>query len=290
MQKQQSEEYNRLVLDEVKSYEALAKPVKTCLLMRLIIKKTDIDNLHPNPKDEFSDPAIGPNYEIVSRYADDIRKSIGRSFEPFENPLEVVKMSTGGYMILNGHHRWYAAIRMGLPTMPIHITNIATNEEIIETVKRSERKKAVSFDLDEVLLTDGVRVPRDRRFFWPLSKVFPETLRLRTTSLIRELHREGYDVWVYTGSYRTAGYIRELFFLHGTKVDGVVNGMKHSDVSLQEVFRAKYETILHIDNESVTRVCPGTKEYEVLELHADGHTWASEAMKAVKGMAQNGTK
>lgn len=34
-------------------------------------------------------------------------------------------------------------------------------------------------------------------------------------------------MWVYTTSYRSAGYIRRLFWLHGIRLAGVVNQTRH---------------------------------------------------------------
>ena len=56
-----SEEYQQLVLNDLKNLEGLSHPVKASLPERLFVRKTSTDNLHPNPKDEFSDPKIGPN-------------------------------------------------------------------------------------------------------------------------------------------------------------------------------------------------------------------------------------
>ena len=39
--------------------------------------------------------------------------------------------------------------------------------------------------------------------------------------------RLGWEVWVYTTSYRSAGYIRRLFWLHGIRLAGVVNQARH---------------------------------------------------------------
>ena len=37
----------------------------------------------------------------------------------------------------------------------------------------------------------------------------------------------GWEIWVYTTSYRSAAYIRRLFWLHGIQLDGVVNQARH---------------------------------------------------------------
>ena len=39
-------------------------------------------------------------------------------------PIPVEKMYPEGYMILNGHHRWAAALRLGQPEIPVKIVNL----------------------------------------------------------------------------------------------------------------------------------------------------------------------
>lgn len=106
--KTETEEYRRWVLDDLKNYEKLNRPVKTGLLKRLVIRKLPLSKLHPNPQDEFCQTSIGPNYSIISDYEKYFRQMISMQQEligPFDEPLTVEKMSTGGYMILNGHHQ-----------------------------------------------------------------------------------------------------------------------------------------------------------------------------------------
>ncbi len=70
-------------------------------------KKANVNDLHANPLDEFSNPRIGPSDSAVSRYMKEINTT-GRLSEP----IEVQKLSTGGYEIVNGHHRWLSAQKL----------------------------------------------------------------------------------------------------------------------------------------------------------------------------------
>ena len=128
-----SEEYKRLVLDDIKSFEKLNHPVKAGLLERLLVRKLPLSELHPNPQDEFCMESIGPSYAIISDYEKTFRDRIRHGediFGQYDDPLMVEKMSTGGYMILNGHHRWMAARRIHLGKVPIRIVNVTTAEDI----------------------------------------------------------------------------------------------------------------------------------------------------------------
>ena len=137
-----NEEYRQLVLEDIRKYEGIWRPVRASLPERLLRRKAPAEKLHPNPDDEFSKPGVGPNYEIVGRYAEEIRRAQGRSYEPIRERLMVQKMSTGGYMILNGHHRWMAAHRMGLPKLPVRVINAPDDQKILLELKNSDKKCA----------------------------------------------------------------------------------------------------------------------------------------------------
>lgn len=282
-----SEEYRRIVLDDLKRYEKLNHPVKTGLLKRLLIRKLPLNKLHPNPQDEFCDAAIGPNYSIIAEYQKDFRELMRMGMPPigpYDEPLMVEKMSTGGYMILNGHHRWMAARRLGIKEIPVHIVNVSTDEEIISAVDRSNRNMCVSFDLDEILLTDGEVYPAHKEFGFPFDKIYRKTLRRNVPILIKELQTMGFDVWVYTGEYYPEAYIRLLFRLHGAKVDGIINGMRHRKgrSKIREAFTGRYRISLHIDNEDVTCVRTQTKDYEMFAIDSVDQDWASEAVSRLR--------
>ena len=284
---QVTEEYRHLVLDDLKNYENLNHPVKTSIVKRLLVRKLPAVQLHPNPQDEFCDPAIGPNYSIVADYERNFREMLRTDqdpFGPFDDPLMVEKMSTGGYMILNGHHRWMAARRLGMRKVGVHIVNVSTDEDIIAAVKKSRRNMCVSFDLDEVLLTDGSVYPAHREFGFLRRRIYRKTLRRNAPILIRELQRMGFDVWVYTGEYYPDRYIRRLFRLHGVKVDGVINGMRHrkGKSKIREAFSGKYRISLHADNGGLTCVRTRTGEYEMYDIDSVDHDWANQIVQKLR--------
>ena len=284
-----SEEYQRLVLDDLKNLEGLSHPVKASLPERLFVRKTSTDNLHPNPKDEFSDPKIGPNYEIVSNYANGYRYAMKSHDDPFDNqdPLQVTKVSGGGYMLLNGHHRWMAAERVGLDPMKIHIVNIPSDDDVISKINSSDKKVCVSFDLDEVLLTDGKRCPAAPNFIFPFNLIYKKRLRKNAHLLINELRRMGFEVWVYTGEFYSDDYVNFMFKLCGTKIDGVVCGSKRqkNDHRVSRAFTEKFDVSVQIFNQMISVVNNRTKEFNVEQIPESGSAWASSAITTLKKMA-----
>ena len=138
----------------------------------------------------------------------------------------------------------------------------------------------VSFDLDEVLFVSPGTHKTEPPLPFPLNKIFPERLRLGTPALIRELQSLGYDVWVYTSSFRTEKYIRTLFRLYGVRFNGIVNGQRHlKEVqgrhreSLPQKLPNHYRISLHVDDESV--ICSLGPQYgfRAYQLDAEDDEW-----------------
>lgn len=260
-----SDDYKMMVLDDLRDNIGLQQPVRASLLERLIVKNVSVKKLHPSPDDEFSNPKIGPNYSIIQDYAQKIMRNKMLGDRIFKEPIIVEKLVPSGYRVLNGHHRWMAALKTDIKKVPVQIVNVTPDEAIFKIVRESTRTKCVSFDLDEVLL-------RDRE------------LRKNAGSLITELRNMGFDVWIYTGEYYSEDYIRRLVRRQHSKVDGIVNGIskKKSRQSIREAFSKKYHKSVHIDNDSVLVVDTQTKEYVMKEVQSQDSNWASEVMLKLK--------
>ena len=151
----------------------------------------------------------------------------------------------------------------------------------------------VSFDLDEVLFVSPVTHKTEPALRFPLNRIFRERLRLGTVRLIKELHAQGYEVWVYTSSFRSEKYIRRLFACYGVRFDGIVNGARH----LREVQRGHSETLpqklpnryniaLHVDDESVIASYGREFGFDVFELYAEDADWAGKIIKTASEVRQ----
>ncbi|WP_211339455.1 hypothetical protein [Hymenobacter perfusus] len=86
----------------------------------------------------------------------------------------------------------------------------------------------LAFDLDNTLIRNNYLFPLEQPR-WPLlARLFGgEGLRQGIVQAARFCRAQGWEVWVYTTSYRSAWYIRRLFWLHGIRLDGVVNQQWH---------------------------------------------------------------
>jgi len=146
-------------------------------------------------------------------------------------------------------------------------------------------KMRVSFDLDEVLFVSPKTHKTEPELKFPLNKIFKERLRLGAPELIHKLQQLGYDVWVYTSSYRTERYIRTLFKLYGIKFDGIINAQRHlKEVQKDNKFiypqkvPSKYRISLHIDDETV--ICSAGRQYgfEAYQLDAQDDDWVQKVI------------
>lgn len=281
------EDYIEKVLKDVEKYNGVRKVVRAGLIERCAIKNCAPERIHPNPIDEFSQPDIGPNLGIVGDYVKLINYNESQELPIFKEPLIVQKMEPDGYLLLNGHHRWFAALRMRVKKIHIQIINLITENDLSRMINKTEKTKLASFDFDEVLLSadENDQAPiRDSLF----SKKIKERLRVGAPEVIKAFSENGYDICVYTSSYLTEEDFEDFFSMYELKVDVVVNGINEkrnntagNTQNLKEMIRDKYKHIAHVDNESVICTNHITKDYEIHEI-ADAKTWEEGIKNIIK--------
>lgn len=153
-------------------------------------------------------------------------------------------------------------------------------------MKQQPLKMRVSFDLDEVLFVSPKTHKTEPPLPFPLRSLYKERLRLGTPDLLRTLRAQGYEVWIYTSSFRSERYIRSLFRWYGVRLDGIVNGSRHQ----QEVQRGRREILpqklpnryhisLHIDDETVICSCAGHYGFRAYQLNAEDDTWKEKILE-----------
>lgn len=282
-------EYKEKVLDNIEKNVKTYVPVYAGFFERHLKRKLNIKKLHPNPEDEFSIPAIGPNDGIVSNYEKTFRRLISLKQLNDMEKLIVQKLSSNEYMLLNGHHRWLAATRISeIKKLPVEIVNPTNEAYILEQMNKSESTICVSFDMDEVILTDGSIIPVERKLPLIYRKIYARTLRKASPFLINELTKKGYDVWFYTGEYYSDLYLNLLLKHNGCSVRGIVNGIGHKKTTkssrFKESFKKKYTYSLHIDNEGIVCVNNKTKSYDSIEINHDNVNWSKNVLDAINSI------
>ena len=150
----------------------------------------------------------------------------------------------------------------------------------------SLEKMRVSFDLDEVLFVNPATHQTERPLPAPLRIIFKERLRLGTPDVIHSLQDLGYEVWVYTSSFRSEKYIRTLFGLYGVHFDGIVNGNRHlkevqkgHKETLPQKIPSRYHISLHIDDEAV--ICSYGRSYgfDTYQLDTPDAEWKEKVVQ-----------
>lgn len=146
----------------------------------------------------------------------------------------------------------------------------------------------VSFDLDEVLFVSPQTHKTEPALSFPWNRIYKERLRLGTPRLIQRLQSEGFEVWVYTSSFRSERYIRGLFKHYHVRFHSIVNGDRHlrevqgdKKETLPQKVPSKYRISLHIDDESVICTCGKAYGFNVYQLDAQDDDWEEKIMQTV---------
>ncbi len=152
--------------------------------------------------------------------------------------------------------------------------------------KNGAAKMRVSFDLDEVLFVNPETHKTEPGLVFPLNRIYRERLRLGTPSLIKRLQDMGYEVWVYTSSFRSESYIRTLFFFYHVRFDGIVNGSRHlrevqrdSKTILPQKLPSRYRISLHIDDEEIVCSLGRQYGYDTYRLEAQDDDWEEKIIE-----------
>ena len=290
-------EFEKKIYDDVQKQKGTSFTVKASLLERLLVRKTACSNLHPNAEDEFTFENVGPSMRIIGEYEEKFRYNQRHNQPIFDDALIVEKLHPKGYLLLNGHHRWAAAMRCQIKKVPIKIVNLAQDSDIKKILENSKHDKRVTLDLDEVIFrSDNDKyveaVPKFR-----LIK-FKKKLKLGVPALFHYLSKQGYDIWVYSAQYYSIDDIQRFFRAYSVHVDGIITGTEKrkasnsaSAVQREKMIAAKYKQTLHIDNDMVlmTGGVEGAK-YKKYDLNVPADEWSRKAIDIIGEIVKDGKK
>ena len=293
-------QFETFLEEEVSKVKGIYYPVKAGFLRRVFIRRIACSKLHPNPDDEFCFPDIGPNYEIMSRYEKDYRRvgsnPADMSFidSSIREPIEIEKIHPDGYMILNGHHRWGAAIRTGIDRISVKIVDLTQEKDIRKMLKSSGFDRRVTLDLDEVVFGQENNACIEKPLPFPLKRIYRERLRLGIPSLFHLMNSYGYDIWIYTARYYSLEYLQQYFKHYRVHVTGIVTGAARkgpagSDTrkELEKLLDSKYKSTVHIDSSAVLRTVRGSGSFEEFALSGSDESWPREVTEIFEKMRKN---
>lgn len=137
----------------------------------------------------------------------------------------------------------------------------------------------IAFDLDNTLIRGehdfALEIPKRRFWAWLLGK---ESLRAGIMELCEHCRAHGWEVWVYTTSYRSAWYIRRLFWLHGIRLAGVINQARHDrEVTVRSTkYPPKFGIDLLIDDSEGVRLEAERYGFKMLVINPVDTNWVAK--------------
>ena len=289
--------FDEFIADEISKQKGVYIPVRAGLIERLFVRKAKCTDLHPNAEDEFSIPSVGPSYRIIGEYEKKFREALQFERRVFDEPLTVEKLRPNGYLLLNGHHRWAAAMRCNIKKVPIKIINVATESDIKKILEKSQHDKRVTLDLDEVVFRPENYKYLEKKFIFPLNLRMKQRIRLGIPALFYFLAKNGYDIWVYAADYYSIDDIQKFFRAYSVHVDGIITGVANRDqnqtesaLRMEKLIANKYKKTLHIDNDLILVTRGRTGEFEEFQIDSSEEEWAKKAISVIEEMEKNESK
>ena len=237
-------------------------------------------------------PEIGPNYEIISQYRDKYLEAQKLRQEIYHfvcEPVVVERLYPDGYQIVNGHHRWAAALMMGISEIPIEIVNLTHEGDVEKILEKSGNEKRAVLDLDEVIFRETGDAPLEPPLPFPWSRIYKERMRLGVPALLHALSQNGYDIWVYSSRCYSTDTVQNIFRRYHVKADGVMTaaGKRTSapgseGKSIEQQISKKYRDTVHIDNGAVLQILSETKEFREFCLSGDQDLWSQEILDVLE--------
>ena len=285
--------FEKYLKEDLENTAGLRFPAKASWWEQLTIKKLSPWKLHANVTDAFCSPEVGPSYPIIQKYVETIRHNQRYEQPVFSEPVIIEKMRPNGYLLLNGHHRWAAALKTNVRKIPVKLVNMTHAADIVKLLERSDSDMRVAINLDDVVFCTDESEPAEKALPFPASRFFKERIRLGIPALSHTLHKMGYDVWVYTSGYSSTDYISRLFRHYHIHTDGIANGVQRLQTEInaapqkeREMMEKKYRLTLHIDTDSVVRIHTGTKEFEQEMIESHDGKWSSRVISIVSGFRE----
>lgn len=137
----------------------------------------------------------------------------------------------------------------------------------------------LAFDLDNTLIRCGHPFPLETPQRHLLARLLSnEQLRYGIKALVADCRRRGWEVWVYTTSYRSAWRIRRLFWLYGIRLDGAVNQPRHDREARARCTKhpPSFGIDLLVDDSEGVRIEGERYGFRVLVVAPEDEAWAEQ--------------
>ena len=143
----------------------------------------------------------------------------------------------------------------------------------------------LAFDLDNTLIRCGHDFPLEnpQRRIWA-KLLGGERLRQGIKPLTDHCRQHGWEVWVYTTSYRSTWHIRKLLWLHGIRLDGVVNQQRHDREARVRCTKhpPSFGIDLLVDDSEGVRIEGERHGFRVLVVGPEDTQWTEKVQAALE--------
>ena len=143
----------------------------------------------------------------------------------------------------------------------------------------------ISFDLDDTLFVSPLTHKTEKELPFPFNRLYKERLRKGTISFIHALQSNGNQVYVYTTSYRSERYIKNLFHHYGIKFDRIINGATHQkevqgrkSEAMPSKYPSRYRIDLHIDDDNSVMENGKIYGFRVFLIGGQDDTWTEKIL------------
>lgn len=152
----------------------------------------------------------------------------------------------------------------------------------------------ISFDIDDTLILYEDHNPEPNRVPWYLRLFYAERLRAGTVELLKRLANDGWEIWIYTTSDRSIGYIRTLFRFYNITVDDIINQARHQEAfrgrrghAVPSKYPSRWRIDLHVDDCEILEKNGERYGFRVLRIDPQDSAWADKVY-AKAGQLQSG--
>ncbi len=282
-------EFAAFLKEQLESQKDIYVPVNSSFWEKLLHASAKTIDLHPNPEDEFCFPSVGPSYRIIGEYEAKYLEALQCGGKPSIEPLTVLKAHPNGYVLVNGHHRWAAALKVGIKRVPIKIINVMLEKDIRKVLENSVHDKRVTLDLDEVVFCSEWDSLVEKTPLFTFGKMNKKRVRLGIPALFRYLKSNGYDIWVYTAKSYSIDDLEKIFKKYAVYVDGIMTGFKNkksyeseASKAMRELIANKYKETIHIDNDLLLITHSDSSDFLEHELDPDDANWSKDIISFIE--------
>jgi len=150
----------------------------------------------------------------------------------------------------------------------------------------------ISFDLDSTLIPNGKEFETEYRSL--IARMFGiEEIRKGAFELIRDLQNQGFEIHIYTTSFRTKRKIRRTLKYYGIRVNRIINEKENRKIlKSKNINSSKYPPAfgfdLHIDDLKGVGIESKRLNFNAIIISPSDKNWSENIKNGIKTLGNNG--